>query len=413
MLNGIALPTQPTERLESALADAAVVIDGMLGTGTRGAARGSIASAICALNAAQKPVVAVDLPSGVDANTGALAGEAVHAHATVTFGAAKLGLMLQPARSLCGRLLVAEIGFPELGAVPAAELITPAWAHQRLPRRAPGAHKGTAGRVLLLAGSRGMAGAAALAGRAALRAGAGLLRIASSADNREILQTLVPEATFFDRDGELPGGGIHALVAGCGLGTDEPALEALERALEVTDTLPVLLDADAINLLAQRRDLLPRIAARRPVVLTPHVRELSRLAARPEAGILNDPIGSARAFAQENGVVLLLKGQPSIVAAPEQPVLVNTTGSSDLATGGMGDQLAGVIGALLAAGAAPREAAALGLFYAGRAADLARKGRSLSPQDVSEVLPRAFRSPGRRRPLRDLPFILFDQPARW
>jgi NAD(P)H-hydrate epimerase len=412
VLQGHALPRQSKEDLAGALESAAVVLDGMLGTGTRGAAREPMASLIRTVNSAQRALVAVDLPSGVDATSGHVNGEAIRADTTVTFGAAKIGLLLQPARAHCGRLLVAEIGFPPAQAA-AGALITPGWAHARLPRRAPDAHKGASGRVMLLAGSTGMAGAAALAARAALRAGAGLLRIVSSADNRQILQTLVPEATFFDRQGELPGSGIHALVAGCGLGTDEPALEALERALDVTDPLPVLLDADALNLLAPQPHAVPRISARRPVVLTPHVGELARLSGAAETDIKRDPIGQAHAFAGATRCVVLLKGAPSVVAAPEQPVLINTTGSSDVATGGMGDQLAGVIGAFLAAGVDPREAAALGLFYAGRAADLASRGRSLSPRDVTARLHRAFRSPGARASSLQLPFVIFDQPARW
>lgn len=413
VLHGQPLPEAASEPLESALAGADVIIDGLLGTGARGAAREPSATVIAALNATGRPVIAVDLPSGVDATSGKVEGTAVRARVTVTFGAAKIGLLLHPARAHCGRLLVAEIGFPPLTTTPAGELITPEWAHARLPGRSPDAHKGTSGRVLLLAGSYGMAGAAAIAGRAALRAGAGLLRIVSAAENREILQTLVPEATFFDRAGEPPAAGIHALIAGCGLGTDEPALEALERALDVTDTLPAILDADALNLLAERTDGVTRIAARRPLVLTPHVREMSRIARIPEADILKDPVNCARAFAQATNAVVLLKGQPSIVAAPGEPVLINTTGSSDAASGGMGDHLAGVVGAFLAAGAPAREAAALGLFYAGRAADLARRGRSLSPQHVSQALHRAFRSPGARTSALELPFISFDQPARW
>ena len=397
----------------AALRAAAVLIDGALGTGTRGAPRDRLASLLETMNAAERPIVAVDLPSGVDATTGAVEGIAIRAQVTVTFGAAKTGLMLHPARAHCGRLLVAEIGFPALPNPPHALLITPEWAHARLPRRTATSHKGSAGRVLLLAGSYGMAGAAALAGTGALAAGAGLLRIVSSAANREILQTLVPAATFFDIDGALPVSGMHALVAGCGLGTETAARDALMRALAETGNIPVLLDADALNLLAREPDGIARAAGRRSIVLTPHVRELSRVSGYEETDILRDPIGCAQNFAEQTRAVVLLKGQPSVVAAHGQPVLINTTGSSDVATGGMGDQLSGVIGAFLAAGADARVAAALGLFYAGRAADLARRGRSLSPQDVSAMLPRAFRSPGARVSSLGLPFILFDQPRRW
>lgn len=161
------------------------------------------------------------------------------------------------------------------------------------------------------------------------------------------------------------------------------------------------------------RTQLPELAAARPLVLTPHVRELSRLSGWSDDEILRDPIGRAREFATLTGAVVLLKGQPSIVAAPGMPVLINTVGSLDTATGGMGDQLSGVVGALLAAGAEPRTAAALALFYGGRAADIARRGRSLTPDDVTDHLFRSFRSPGRNKSDLELSFVTFDQPPRW
>ena len=401
------------EAIERELAGADVIIDGILGTGSSGPPRAAAAQRIDAINHSAKPVVAVDLPSGVDATTGAVPRIAVNASVTVTFGAAKTGLLLHPARAYCGRLIIADIGFPEFDGVSAAQLITPEWAWRHLPRRRPTAHKGTSGRVLMLVGSVGMAGAAAISGRAAVRAGAGLVRIVSASGNREILQTRIPEATFFDRAGKLPFDGIHALVAGCGLGTDDDAKAALRRALDASVDLPTILDADALNILANEAKTLALIAQARPLVLTPHVRELSRLSGWSDADILHDPIGHARRFAESTGAVVLLKGQPSVVAAPGQPVLIATLGSSDLATGGMGDQLSGLIGAFLAAGADPRTAAALGLLYGARAADLARRGRSLTPDDVSDHLYRAFRSPGKRESALALPFITFDQARRW
>ncbi len=408
------VPRLEDERdIELGLSGASVVIDGILGTGSQGAPRDSAAARIRAVNQSGVPVVAVDLPSGVNATTGAIAGEAIQAAVMVSFGAAKSGLLLHPARARCGRLIVADIGFPPLTLSPYAQLITPEWAWLHLPRRTPNAHKGTAGRVLLLAGSCGMAGAAAISARAALRAGAGLVRLASDAGNRIVLQTRVPEATFFDRASAPPADGIHALIAGPGMGTDEAARSALERALAATDGLPGILDADALNLYANRPDALAALARNRSLVLTPHVRELSRMSGWSGEDILRDPIGSARKFADQTGAVVLLKGQPSVVAAADAPVLINTTGSSDSATGGMGDQLSGVIGALLAAGAEPRQAAALALFYGGRAADIAHRGRSLAPDDVTDHLYRAFRSPGQKHSSLDLPFVLFDQPPRW
>jgi len=403
-------------RLEEASAAdllvADVLLDGILGTGAQGAPRGRAAELIEAMNASGKPIVALDLPSGVDATSGRVEGVAVRADVTVTFGAPKRGLLFHPAREYCGRLIGVEIGFPPLEEF-AAELITPEWAWLRLPERAPNAHKGTSGRLLVFAGSHGMAGAAALSSLAAVRSGAGLVRIASVEDNRAILQTVVPEATFFDANGEWPVDGVTAVLAGPGLGRDPHTRGRLDQLFEATGDVPLLLDADALNLLSEDRGALARIAAKRPVVITPHVRELGRLWGRDEDELLADPVGAARAFSDETGAVVLFKGLPSVVAAPGEPVLINTSGSSDTAAAGMGDQLSGIIAGFLAAGLDARDAAGSGLYFSGRAADLARRGRSLTPRDVATVLSEAFRSPDRKHPPFGLPFITFDQSPRW
>lgn len=410
------LPIEPLEDAAARFAEADLLVDGVLGTGTEGAPRGPALAAIEAMNASGRPVLALDLPSGVDAESGDVEAEAVRAAVTVTFGWPKLGLLFQPARSRCGRLIAVEIGFPPFAAegAAAAELITPAWAAARLPHRPPSAHKGTSGRLLVLAGAEGMAGAAVLAARAAQRAGAGLVRVASAAGNRVVLQTAVPEATFLDRAtlGSADLSAMHALLAGPGLGTDEAASAALEAALERMAGRATALDADALNLLARDSGRLGALAAGRDMVITPHPMELSRLTGMSLNAIVADPVNAARAAADMFGCAVLLKGQPSVVASPNHPLLVNSVGSSDLAGAGMGDQLSGVVGAMLAAGLSARDAAAVALFYCGRAADLAGLGRSLSPADVSDALPRAFRDPGPDRPPFGLPFITFDQPPR-
>jgi NAD(P)H-hydrate epimerase len=401
----------------SRLDAADVVVDGILGTGARGMPHGVAGEWIEAVNRSGRPVFALDLPSGVDATTGRVEGNAVRAAATVTFGWPKIGLLLHPARAHCGRLLAVEIGFPPLAGIGSARAaaITPAWAAARLPHRAPDAHKGTSGRLLVLAGGQGMAGAAALAADAGRRAGAGLVRIASVEANRAILQTLVPEATFVDRAGlaDTEFEGMSALVAGPGLGTDEEARAALFAAFDAVGSVATLLDADAINLLAREPDRLRAVAAARPLVLTPHPREMGRLLGVETGEITRAAPAAARAAAERFGCVVVLKGQPSLIASPGAPLLVSTVGSSDVATGGMGDQLSGVIGAFLAAGLGPRAAAGVGLFFSGRAADMAAFGRSLGPRDVSRTLPRAFADAGELRSRTRLPFVTFDQPPRW
>jgi len=392
-----------------------VLVDGVLGTGAQGAPRGGALQAISDMAAAERPVLALDVPSGVDGTTGAVAGLAVRAAATVTFGWPKLGLLLHPGRAHAGRLIAVEIAFPPVHSEAAgAALITPDWVRQRLPVRAPDAHKGTSGRLLLVAGQEGMAGAAAIAAEAAVRAGSGLVRVASAAGNRQIVQGLVPEATFFDRAAlpDAAAADATAVVIGPGFGRDQIAEYALSLALERTAGIPVLLDADALNLLSQNDGRLQTIAAGRPVVITPHPRELSRLLATTTEAITDDAPAAARSASERFGCVVLLKGQPSLVAAPGSRLLVNTAGSSDVAVGGMGDQLAGVIGAMLAAGLDPAAAAATGLYLSSRAADLAGRGRSLSPRDVSARLGDAIRAPGLPASPLGLPFVTFDQPSR-
>jgi NAD(P)H-hydrate epimerase len=390
-----------------------VIVDGVLGTGAEGAPRGAAADAIRAMNAAGRPVLALDLPSGVNGTTGAVADDVVHAAVTVTFGWPKLGLLLHPARAHAGRILAVDIGFPPLAeSDAAAEAITPEWVRARIPARDPDAHKGLSGRLLLVAGQQGMAGAAVIAGSAAVGTGAGLVRIASAPANRVIIQCDVPEATFFDRD-ELPAAaadGITAAVIGPGFGTDAVAEHALATALERTAGVPTLLDADALNLCAREPARLEQLAGTRALVLTPHPRELGRVLAMPVAEIVADAPAAARAASLRFGCTVLLKGQPSLVAAPGGRLLVNTAGSSDVAVAGMGDQLSGVIGALLAAGLDPREAAACGLFLSSRAADLAERGRGLSPRDVTDHIVAALQRPGADGPCAGLPFISFDQP---
>lgn len=416
LAHGSDVPVLDADEADGVLTGAAVIVDGMLGTGTSGAPRGRIAEWIDRINTAGRPILALDLPSGVDASTGRVEGPVVNAGTTVTFGWPKVGLLLQPARRSCGRLVAVEIGFPPDCVRPSAWAITPDWARRRLPQRAPDAHKGSAGRLLVLAGSAGMAGAAALAGEAALRAGVGLLRLASSGDNRVILQTLIPEATFLDRT-DLARSAVapmHALVAGPGMGTTADARASLDRALEFTADRPALLDADALNMLAATgvREL-ERLSAGRPVVITPHALELSRLTGDPLQSILDDPLAAARAAARRFGCAVLLKGQPSVVAAPDGTLLINTAGSSDVAAAGMGDQLAGTIGGLLAAGCDPLTAAALGLFLSGRAADIAGLGPALTPRDVSAHLAVAMQVTGPLASPLALPFVTFDQPLRW
>ncbi len=410
LAHGWDVPTSTDAELDAPgwralLEGAAVVVDGILGTGVRGAPRERQAAAIRAVNASARAVLAVDVPSGIDPETGAVPGEAVRADVTVAFGAPKLGSLLHPARALVGRLVAVEIGFPPLEEGEArAFLATPGWARARLPRRATDTHKNAVGRLLVVGGGMGLAGAAVLAGRGALRAGVGIVRVATVPGNREIVQSALPEALWVDAtDGSAVRAAVEgsdAVVVGPGLGQDDDARRVLAWVLDGTEGVegvgetdrPILLDADALNLAASGVVDLPEVGARRPTLLTPHPGEIGRLlgdGAVPGAENTGSrgPAARARAAAERFHAAVVLKGAPSLVAAEDGPLRVDTQGSSDLAAAGMGDTLSGVCGALLAQGLSPADAGAVGLYLTGRAARLAGKGVSLTPSDVAERLP--------------------------
>jgi NAD(P)H-hydrate epimerase len=401
--------------LDGELGLAQVIVDGVLGTGISGPPRERQAWVLQAMNRAEAPVLALDIPSGVDADSGAIPGHAVAAAVTVSFGGAKLGSLLHPGRSLVGRLVVVEIGFPPVeegtfGRI----LITPGWVTQRLPRRDPDTHKNAVGALLLVAGQSGMAGAAVLAARAALRAGVGFVRVASPPDNRAILQQAVPEAVYVDAYNPVAlkdaAAASRALGIGPGLGTEAEGIEILDRVLSLGGKEPLLLDADALNLVAAGHGpAVSEIAAGRPLVITPHAGEMARLSGTDTQAVTARRPEVATEMAVKTGAWILMKGTPSLVATPDGRILVDTVGSSDLAAAGMGDVLSGVVSAFLAQGSLPDEAAGLGLHTSGRAAVRAGLGASLTPEDVVEHLPDAIRERGPGHTDLGYPFVLFDQ----
>jgi NAD(P)H-hydrate epimerase len=398
-------------KAEAAFPGAAVLIDGLLGTGASGAPTGAYAEAIAAMNGAGSPTVALDGPSGVDLTTGATPGDAVHADVTVTFGAPKRGLLLFPGRERAGRIVAVEIGFPRLAEDGAsARLGTAAWAHAVLPPVPPNAHKGMMGKVSIVAGRRGMAGAAVLAGLGALRAGAGMAALVSPGANREILQAALPEALYVDRDNLEPDflAGSKAAVVGPGMGTDDEALDLLRTIAKQSD-VPLVLDADAVTLLAANPDVREAIGDR-PLVLTPHPGEMSRLLPMSIGEITADPFRAATEAAERFACTVLLKGAPSLVAARGRATLVSVGGHSGLATGGNGDVLSGVIGAFLAHGIDASDAAGAALWFAGRAAELAGRGRGLLPRDVADALPAALLETPASESALGLPGIVLDLP---
>ena len=356
--------------------DAELVVDAIFGTGLDREVTGAPAAAIRRINEAGRPVLAVDLPSGLDADTGQVLGVAVRAAETLTLGLPKPGLALEPGRSLAGRIRVARIGIADAapGVSPTAELWTRAEAAARLPARPGDGHKGSFGHVLVVAGSEGKTGAAALAARGALRGGAGLVTIACPAGLNDILEVKcteamtapvadTPQRAFASaaEDAILALAHERDVVAlGPGVGR-APETEALVRALCKRLEKPLVLDADGLNAFAGNPGEL------RAAVLTPHPGEAARLLGVATAEVQRDRLGAARRLAELTGAVVLLKGAATVIAQAGAPPLVNPTGGPELATGGTGDVLTGLVAAHLAQGLAPREAAALAAFVHGAA----------------------------------------------
>lgn len=408
---------------DAALSGTGVLVDAILGTGLKGPPRARQAAAISAINRSILPVFSLDVPSGIDADGGAVPGEAVRATATVAFGAPKLGSLLHPARGHVGRLVALEIGFPPLPDASASDfpfgatLITPGWSAAHRPVREAETHKNRVGALLLLAGSVGMAGAAVFAARAAFRAGVGTLRVASAPENRVVLQAAVPEAIFIDRtDADALASAVQAadaIAAGPGMGTGHEATAALRVALD--STAPLLLDADALTLVGQGALSIPaELSAARPLLLTPHAGEMTRISSFSHKEIAAGRPSVARQAARAFGCTVLLKGTPSLVASPSGPLLVDTVGSSDLATAGMGDVLTGVAAAFLAQGLPPGTAAAVALHCTGGAASRAAKGAALTPSDVIDRLSEMLLEEGNGdSALSDVGALVFDQdPSR-
>ncbi len=392
--------------LTPGLRRAGVVVDALLGTGSRGAPTGLVARAIEAINACGRPIVALDIPSGLPADGGPPPGPVVRATLTTTFAGLKLGLVAGPGVDLAGRVVVVDIGIPaaEVGRGLTTFLLEDADIARHLPRRPRDAHKGTYGHLLIVAGSLGKTGAAALAARAALRSGAGLVTVATPASQQPIVAGLVLEA-MTEALPETPAHALalearaplaalaaarQALALGPGLGLD-PETQALARELARDVELPMVIDADALTALAGHLETLRE--ARGPRCLTPHPGEMARLLGVTTADVQRDRVGCAREFARRHGAHLVLKGATSVIAAPGGDAYLNPTGNPGMASGGTGDVLTGMTGAFLARGMAPLAALSCAVFLHGRAGDLAaaRVGEeSLVAGDVIDALGEAF-----------------------
>lgn len=383
-----------------AVADADVAVDCLLGTGASGWPREPYAGAIQQLNgAAGCRVVACDLPSGVDADTGQVPGPAVAADVTVTLGGHKRGLWLWPARGYCGRLVVGDLGILADGDEPAAVALEAGDVAALIPPPAEALHKRRNGVVVVLAGSPGMSGAATLVARGAMAAGVGLVTVATSRAARGLVAPTVPEALTAEIPDDDPDAafqavaarvdGADALALGPGLGHSEATVALIRRLVREVD-VPTVLDADGLNSFRHEGALLADHAA--PLlVCTPHAREFTRLLGRDDDA-WDQRVSVAADCAKSWDAVVVAKGPGTLVAAPDGRAWVNATGSGALASGGTGDVLTGMTAALVAQRPEPEIVAAAVWLHglAGQLAAAGRAGRAVTATDVADAVPAAF-----------------------
>ncbi|MCS6925550.1 MAG: NAD(P)H-hydrate dehydratase [Candidatus Binatia bacterium] len=394
--------------VQEKLSHCGLVVDALLGTGLNAPVQGLLAALIDLINASGVPVVAVDIPSGLDTDRGEPLGTAIQADLTVTFGYPKLGQVTDSGALYTGALVVADIGIaPEAVATvqPHTELLTAEEVGALVHARPRAAHKGDFGHLLVMAGARGKSGAALMCGGAGLRVGTGLVTLAGPASLNAIFSSAWIEAMTIPMP-ERPDGsfdldeaavaqalqGKTAIAFGPGVGVSVDTI-GLTRWLLANSRLPLVIDADGLNCLATDPSVLRQATV--PVVLTPHPGEMARLTGKPTAAIQADRLGTARDFATQYGCYLVLKGAHTVIAAPDGRCWVNPTGNPGMASGGMGDVLTGILGGLLAQGYAPHEACMLGVFLHGYAGDLAaqEKGEAgILARDVIERLPQGLRA---------------------
>jgi hydroxyethylthiazole kinase-like uncharacterized protein yjeF len=388
--------------LDRELRRADVAIDALFGTGFRGIPEDEWADAIEALNASPAPVVAVDIPSGVNGATGSVDGDAVRADLTVTFGAPKVGVLLLPGAEFAGTVRVVDVGFPPELMHAGAFLMEPADVAAVLPEREIDTHKRATGVLVVVAGSRDMTGAARLVARAAGRIGTGLVQVAVPEGILPIVQAGLAETTFLPLP-ETPTGSIaasalgplldrledaDALAIGPGLSTDEETADLVRRLVRGCP-VPFVLDADGLNAFTGRA---AEIADRKSdAVLTPHVGEFVRLSGVSARALAEDRLTNARALAERTGAVTLLKGSRTLVCTPDGIVRINPTGGPVLATAGSGDVLTGIIGGLLARGLDPVDAASSGAYIHGLAGTFAGRswGEGTLAPDIARHVPEA------------------------
>jgi hydroxyethylthiazole kinase-like uncharacterized protein yjeF len=381
-------------------------IDALLGTGLKSEVKGFYRRAIEFINASHRPVLAVDIPSGLNADTGQPCGACIQATATATFGLAKIGHVVYPGAGFCGHVVVIDIGIPPSLAPLVGvrqRLIQGNAVRPVLGRRAADSHKGNTGHVLVIAGSRGKTGAAAMCATSALRAGAGLVTLGVPESLNPILESLLVEAMTVPLPDQGTGllleetfdaivqaaAAKQALALGPGLGTASHTRNLTARIIREID-LPMVIDADGLNNLAGHVGGLK--ARKNATVLTPHPGEMARLTGISTLDIQQDRLTAARRLAEETRTHVVLKGARTVVAEPDGSVWINPTGNPGMAAGGMGDVLTGLIAGLLAQGCQASEACRAGVYLHGLAADILAQGtsRGFLATEVMNTVPQAI-----------------------
>jgi ADP-dependent NAD(P)H-hydrate dehydratase / NAD(P)H-hydrate epimerase len=397
------------ERLTDCMDGKSLVVDAILGTGMKSEVRGLYADAITLMNASGVPIVAVDVPSGLHTDTGMPLGVCIQAEMTVSLGYPKLGQVIYPGLDYVGDLVVADIGIDSRAVAevaPKIEVLERDEIGRLVPNRKPDTHKGTYGHLLVMAGSRGKTGAAILACRAAMRSGAGLVTLAAPRSLNNILaSSLVEVMTEPLRDNpaeemELPSDDDwrrllerkNVLLFGPGIGVSDSTQSALHWLLKNLD-IPWVIDADGLNNLALDIERLRK--AKTPPIVTPHPGEMARLIGKNTAAVNQDRIGIARSFATAHHCYVVLKGARTVLATPEGKVFINSTGNPGMASGGMGDVLAGMLAALLGQGFSPEDAMKLGVYLHGFVGDYLTTQNGaigLIASDIIEGLPAGMRA---------------------
>jgi NAD(P)H-hydrate epimerase len=376
----------------------AVVVDGLLGTGLKGDVREPYATAIKVINGLHRRVVAIDVPSGLDSDTGEVRGVCVRADTTVTMGLPKVGLLKPAAAEFVGRVEVVDIGFSQKLVEEIqtdVELLTAGDVAPLFPKRLRAANKGDFGHLLIIAGSEGYTGAPVMAAQAAVRAGAGLVTLAVPRSIYRIVASncppeVMPRPADFDKLETTDFAGFNAVALGPGLGREARTQKMIWKV--VSGWLPpMVVDADALNGIAQGVAGLKKL--HKPMVFTPHPGEMGRLIGKTSQEVQANRWEIARGFAKEYDVVTVLKGAGTVIAEKSGPLWVNMTGNPGMAKGGMGDALTGIIGAFLAQGMTTAEAARAGVYIHGLAGDLASQTvgeRAMLTSDLIEHLSPAF-----------------------